>query len=230
MKSIKKFFPIIFIIVLALFSWVSDLHNYLSFESFKEHQKNIEKMIEGNVIFSCLGYSFLYIMTVALSIPGATFMTLIGGILFGQWVGSVLVICSATIGATLLFLSARMASGDLVAKKAGSFIKKMQSGFQQNALSYLLTIRLIPLFPFVAVNLAAAFFQMSLKSFVLGTFFGIMPGSFVYVSMGVALHEVIQKENFSFSAVLEPEVIVALSGLAVLSLLPVFYKKIRQKK
>lgn len=226
--KIKKFIPLIIILGLSITAIMFDLHHYFSFETFKTHQKVLEQFIAINLILSLIIYMASYITVVALSIPGATFMTLAGGFLFGQWMGTVMAVISATSGACFLFLSARMASSDLLAKKAGGFALRMQTGFQENAFSYLLTLRLIPLFPFVAVNLAAALFQIPMKTFFLGTLFGIIPGSFVYVSMGVALREVINTPDFSPSLVLDPKILMAFIGLGVLSLLPVLYKRLKK--
>jgi uncharacterized membrane protein YdjX (TVP38/TMEM64 family) len=224
----SKFIPITIIFCLSIVAIVFDAHHYFSFEMLKSHQKTFEQFIANNLILSILMYSATYIAVVTLSLPAATFMTISGGLLFGQLVGTSVVVVSATIGACLLFLSARMASSELLAKKAGGFAARMQAGFQKNALSYLLTLRLIPLFPFVAVNLAAALFTIPFKIFVLGTIFGIIPGSFVYVSIGVALREVIQKSDFSPSIVLEPKILLAFIGLGILSLLPALYKRLKK--
>jgi len=211
-------------------AWIFDLHHYFSFETFKAHQKYLDLFITQNLFLSVVIYSAIYVTVVGLSIPGATFMTLVGGFLLGQWVGTLCVVVSATLGATLLFLSVKMASSDLLSKKTGPFAKKMQEGFQENAFYYLLTLRLIPLFPFVAVNLAAALFQIPLGTFFFGTLFGIIPGSFVYVSMGVALREVIQKPDISPNIILDPKILVAFIGLGILSLLPVLYKRLKKKQ
>lgn len=229
MKNYKKLFPLLLIIAFSIIAWALGIHHYFTFDFFKTHQESLELFIAHNSLLSALIYIISYITVVGISIPGATFMTLIGGFLFGQWIGTCYAVFSATIGATLLFLSTRMASVDLLEKKAGSWAKKMQQGFQENAFSYLLTLRLIPIFPFVAVNLVAAFAQISLRTFFLGTLFGIIPGSFVYVSMGVALHEVIQKPNFSPNIVLNPKILMALVGLGLLSLLPVLYKHLKKE-
>ncbi|GAB4164112.1 MAG: VTT domain-containing protein [Rickettsiaceae bacterium] len=227
--KIKKSMPLLMILGLSITAWILDLHHYLSFETFKAHQKSLEQFIANHRVVSLFLYGATYIAVVTLSLPAATFMTLAGGFLFGQWVGTSVVVTAATIGACFFFLIARMASSDLLSKKAGGFATKMQKGFQENALSYLLTLRLIPIFPFVAVNLAAAFFQVPLKIFALGTFFGIIPGSLVYVSMGVALREVIQKPDFSPGLILDPKILLAFIGLGILSLLPVFYRHLKKK-
>lgn len=167
----------------------------------------------------------VYIALVGLSIPGATFMTLTGGFLFGQLVGTGLVVVSATIGATILFISTKMASEDFLSRKAGPWVDKMKAGFQEDAFYYLLTLRLIPIFPFVAINLVAAVFQISLQTFIVGTFIGIIPGSFVYVSIGNALKDVILTSNLTPKIILEPKAMIALVGLGILSLLPILYQR-----
>ena len=165
-----------------------------------------------------------------LSLPGAALMTIIGGFLLGQWVGTGAVVIGATLGASVLFVSARSASQDLLAKKMGPWAKKMQAGFQKNAFSYLLTLRLIPLFPFVIINLVAALLQLPFRIFFWGTFLGIIPGSFVYTSLGVALQDLIQSPNFSADLIMKPSILLALTGLGLLSLLPLLYQKYGQKK
>jgi uncharacterized membrane protein YdjX (TVP38/TMEM64 family) len=206
-----------------------DLHRYFNFEAFKDHQNFLEGFIGQNFLLSLLIYVVLYIVIVSLSIPGASFMTLIGGFLLGQWVGTISAVIAATIGATILFLSAKMASSDLFSQKSASWVGTMQKGFQRNAFSYLLTLRLIPIFPFVLVNLAAAFFQIPIRTFCLGTFIGIIPGSFVYVSIGVAFREVIQQPEFSPNIILDPKILIALTGLGILSLLPVVYNHFKKR-
>lgn len=226
----KKYLPLVLIVVLAIIVWFSGLRDYFSFALLKEHQQTLELYVLNNKIMAILIYVGLYIMVVALSIPGATFMTLVGGFFFNQILGTFLVVSAATIGATILFLGTKLASQDLVKEKAGPWVQKMQKGFKENATYYLLTLRLIPIFPFVAINLVAAILQISLRTFILGTFFGIIPGSFVYVSIGVGLHDILQKEEFSVNVLLEPKILLALIGLGVLALLPVVYKYYKKKK
>lgn len=230
MTGIKKFLPLFILICLSLLAWSLGLQHYLSFDVLKTHQQELEAYITSHLLLSILIYMTIYIAIVSLSIPGATFMTLTGGFLFGQWAGTGSTVIAATLGASILFLSARLASQDLIARKAGPFIAKMQKGFQENALSYLLTLRLIPLFPFVAINLVAAFLQISFPIFFFGTLIGIIPGTFIYISIGVGLREVIQQPNFSPHVILEPKILMALGGLGILSLLPVLYKWLQKKR
>lgn len=224
----KKYLPLLIIALLSLSAWLSGVQHYFNLTQLKNHQQTLETFIHNHRIFSLLIFSGLYTFIVALSLPAATFMTIASGFFFGQWLGTAITVTSATIGAGIVFLSTKIATGNL-AQRASPWVQKMQSGFQKDALSYMFTLRLIPLFPFVAVNLAAAILQIPYRIFVFGTFFGIIPGSFVYVSMGVALREIIQKPDFSSNLILKPEILLALTGLGVLSTLPVLYKKLQNK-
>ena len=132
---------------------------------------------------------------------------------------------AATTGATLLFLAARTVFGDILHKKAGPWLHKLEAGFQKNAFNYLLALRLVPAFPFFVVNLVPAFLNVRLRTFVVTTFFGIIPGAFVYTSVGAGLGSVFDSgEEFSASSILTPQIIAAMLGLVALSLLPVAYR------
>lgn len=228
--KLKKILPVLFIAIFSVSAFLLDLDSYFSFEALKLHYQEIENFINTNLVLSIFIFSLMYITVVALSMPVATFMTIFGGLIFGQILGTILVVFSATLGACIFFLTAKIASSELINNTKQSLIKKMQKGFQENAFFYLLTLRLMPIFPFVAVNLGAAVFQIHLKVFFLGTLIGIIPGSFVYVSIGVALRKVIQKPDFSPSIILDPQILIALLGLGVLALLPVIYKHVKAKR
>ncbi len=230
MRSLKKYLPLFLIVVTSLTVWATGLHHYLNIDTLRVYHQDLQNFVMQYLVMSVLIYSILYIAVVSLSLPVATFMTLLGGFLFGQVLGTVTVVISATLGATILFLTMRSASESYVREKAGPWLKKMQKGFQENALYYLWTLRLIPLFPFVAVNLVAAILQIPLRTFFWGTFIGIIPGSFVYVSIGNGFKDVIEEPTFSPNIILEPHILIGLIGLGILSLLPVFYKRYHHQK
>lgn len=229
-RKLKKLIPLLVLIIISFIVWSFELHHYFNFNTLRKHEAFLRSFIQQHLFLSLIIYSAIYIAVVALSIPGATFMTITGGFLFGQMIGTMAVVASATFGAVLLFFSVRLASEVLLSQKTGSWVQKMQQGFQENDFFYLLTLRLIPLFPFVAVNLAAAFLQVPLKTFFFATLIGIIPGSFVYVSIGTALQDLVQQPDLSIDLVLSPKILIALIGLGVLSLLPVVYKTIQNRK
>ena len=207
------------------------LNHYVSFDALREHRDVLSSFVAHNPLLAPLAYMVIYAVVVAFSLPGGAIMTIAGGFLFGTVLGTVWVVLSATTGATVLFIIAKTSLGDLLHAKAGPWLMKMEDGFRENALSYLLVLRLIPLFPFFVVNLVPAFLGVTLRTYVLGTFIGIVPGSFVYASVGAGLGSIFDNnEAFTASGVMTPEIVTALISLALLSLLPVAYKSIKARR
>jgi uncharacterized membrane protein YdjX (TVP38/TMEM64 family) len=207
------------------------LDDYLTFETLRDHRAWLLQQVAESAVLTSLIFVAIYIVVVAFSLPGGAVMTITGGFLFGQWLGTLYVLAAATVGATILFLAARTALGDLLRARAGPFLKKMEVGFQENALNYLLVLRLIPLFPFFIVNLVPAFLGVSLRTYVIATFVGIIPGSFVYATVGAGLGSIFDAgEEFTATSILTPQIITALIGLAILALLPVVYKKVKARR
>jgi len=168
-----------------------------------------------------------YAAAVAISFPGASILTIFGGFLFGLWPGVPLIVTAATLGATIIFLVARTALGDFLTSRAEGFAKRMEKGFREGELSYMFILRLAPVFPFWGVNIAAGLLGVSLRNFLIGTFFGIIPGSFVYASIGAAAGAAFDAgEDVSLAGVLlKPETLTPIVGLIVLALIPVFLKR-----
>src|SRR5262249_45185303 len=145
--------------------------------------------------------------------------------------GTVVVVISATLGGTVLFVIAKTTLGDALRARAGTWLHTLEAGFRKHALSYLIVLRLVPIFPFFIVNLVPAFLGVPLTTFVLGTFVGIIPGGFVYTSVGAGLGSIFDAGGtFSVKGVLTPQIITALVGLAVLALVPVAYKQIMARR
>jgi len=183
--------------------------------------------IDQHFVEAILLYSVTYIVIVWLAFPVATFLTLAGGFFFGQWIGTTATVLSATIGASILFISTKIASQDLLDENTKPWIKKMKKGFQEHAFTYLLTLRLMPIFPFFAINIAAAVLQIPFSTFFFGTLIGIIPGTFVYVTLGIGIRDVIQQPEFTPQVILDPKLLIAFIGLGLLALLPIIYKKFR---
>jgi uncharacterized membrane protein YdjX (TVP38/TMEM64 family) len=140
-------------------------------------------------------------------------------------------VIGATAGAIAIFLIAKTSLGDGLRRRAGPWVKRMQAGFNENALSYLLVLRLIPVFPFWIVNIVPAFLGVGLRDYALATFFGIMPGGFVYASVGNGLEAVIEAGGEpDLGIILEPAILLPILGLAALALLPVAYRKLKGRR
>jgi uncharacterized membrane protein YdjX (TVP38/TMEM64 family) len=193
--------------------------NYLSLDTLRAHRQDLTVFVAENYVLAALFYIGIYIIAVSLSLPGALCLTLAGGFLFGAVAGTIFTVIGATIGATLIFMFARTIFGENALKRFGAQAEMLAANIQQNAWSYLLVLRLVPLFPFFLVNLIPAFAGVGLTTYVFTTFFGIIPGTAVFSLSGAGLAGVLDSsETLSVRSILTPEILLALSGLALLSL------------
>ena len=230
-RRLRKLAPVAAIAAVFAAVFALGLDDYLSFQALRENREVLMQYVADNAALSVVIFIAVYAATTTLSLPGGAILTIAGGFLFGAVFGSLWVVIGATLGATGVFLAARSAFGQSLRAKAGPWLKKMEDGFNQNALSYLLVLRLVPIFPFFVVNLVPALVGVSLRTYVLATVIGIIPGSFVFASVGAGLGSVFDSmQDFSPAAALTPEVIIALVGLALLSLVPVGYKILKASR
>lgn len=202
------------------------LDAYVSFETLSNHRQDLFAWRDENYALTALIFMMAYATIVTLSIPGSVWLTIAGGFLFGTLIGTLLVVCGASLGAVAIFLAARYALGEYLQTRAGPAIRRMEAGFREDAFSYLLVLRLIPLFPFWLINLVPAFLGVPLRTYVLATVIGIIPGSIVYSSIGNGLGSVLEAgQTPDLGVIFEPAVLLPIVGLAALSLLPVAYKR-----
>ncbi len=205
--------------------------DYLSFESFRENRDELAAWRDGNFAFAVLAYAVIYIISVAFSIPGAIWLTIAGGFLFGLIVGTAVTVVSATIGATLIYLAAKTALRETLVRKAGAWLKRAEAEFHENDVSFMLLMRLVPAIPFFAINLAAALLGVRLRTYVWTTLVGIIPGSAVYTWVGAGIDEVISRgETPDLGIIFEPNILGPIIGLCALAVLPVVIKKIRGRR
>jgi len=223
----KRALPLLAIAALLATAFAFDLQHQFSFANLASHRTQLLAWVEASPLTAATSYLLIYIAVVALSLPGGLIMTLSGGFLFGAIVGGALAIVGATIGATLLFLIAKTSLGDFLLAKAGDRIQSMQQGFAENAFNYLLVLRLVPLFPFFLVNLAPAFLGVSLRTYMVATLIGSTPATLVFALAGSGLGTVFDHGGtFSPTNILTPQMIAALSGLALLALVPILYRRL----
>jgi uncharacterized membrane protein YdjX (TVP38/TMEM64 family) len=201
-----------------------DVGRVLSLDSLKANRDHVLAFTEANYTTSVVLFIALYVAVAGLSLPGATILTLAGGFVFGPVAAALYVNIGATTGATLAFLAARYVLRDWVEQKFGNWLEPLQQGFARNAFSYLLTLRLIPLFPFFVVNLVSGLTRVSVGTYVAATALGIIPGSLVYAYAGRQLGSI-----DSLKEIASPQVIAAFVLLGAFALAPVFYKKLSEK-
>jgi uncharacterized membrane protein YdjX (TVP38/TMEM64 family) len=202
-------------------------HRYVSFTALAEHREWLVGMVARAGATAAFGFIVAYAALVAVSVPGAALLTITGGFLFGPWLGTAYTVVGATAGATIVFLAARAGLAGLAAR-AGPWARRIEEGFRDNALNYLMVLRLIPLFPFWLVNLVAGAAGLPLSVFVLGTFVGIIPVTFILASLGNGLGALVAEGRSPDIGILfQPSVLLPILGLAVLALLPVVIKRFR---
>ena len=203
----------------------SPLGNFLSLETLRVYRADLTVWVAANTLLASFLYMTSYIVVAALALPGAALLSLAGGFLFGAGLGAGLIAIGATIGATVIFLLARSLFGDRALARVAMQYPQLVHGIRENAWSYLLVMRFLPLFPFFLVNLAAAVVGVRLSTYMLTTFFGMIPGIVVYSLSGAGLGSVLdRREELSIGSVFTPTIIAALVGLSVLSLLAILVR------
>ena len=208
------------------FFWLG-LDRYLSFQALKDHKDLLSQWRDENYFMAALLFVGAYGVLRGISVPVGLWMTLAGGFMFGTVVGGFLSLLGASLGALAIFLVARYTLAEVLKEKCGTAISKMEAGFKENQLSYMLVLRLVPLFPFWLVNLVPAFLGVSLRIYVIGTLFGMVPGALVYASVGNGLYTVFESGSQpDLGVILSPNIFLPIMGLAALALIPVIYKKL----
>jgi uncharacterized membrane protein YdjX (TVP38/TMEM64 family) len=242
----RRLVPLAIVVLLGLTAYLVFGRGMISLEALVQHRAAIDGFVMAHRALAVLAYIGLYIVTVALSLPGATFLTVSGGFLFGIGIGAAAAAIGATLGASVIFLVARTALGEPLLRRAGPRAQQLAEGFRADAFSYLLFLRLVPAFPFFLVNLVPAFAGVKLSTFVAATALGIIPGALVFAFAGTGLDSVIAAQQhtydacmaagraechlaFNASSVLTPELIGALIALAVLALVPALVKHLRAR-
>jgi uncharacterized membrane protein YdjX (TVP38/TMEM64 family) len=231
--KIARHLPLIGILVVAVIGAIT-LRDYLSFETLADNREALIALRDSHYLLTVLVFITAYVVMVSFSLPGASIATLTGGFLFGTILGVVFTVTAATIGATFIFLAARHGFGDTMGRKleaSQGTIKKIKDGIDENQWSMLFVIRLVPAVPFFVANLVPAFMQVPLHRYVISTFFGIIPGSLVYNSVGAGLGTFFARgESPDLGIIFEPRILLPILGLAALAALPALVKAVTGKK
>jgi uncharacterized membrane protein YdjX (TVP38/TMEM64 family) len=219
-------------------------HKQLTLENLIENRSAIVASVAAHRGAALAAFVALYATTVALSIPGATVLTVSGGIVFGTLPGGITAILGATAGATVIFLVARSAFGGWLVARAGPFAERLAKGFRDNAFSYLLFLRLVPLFPFWLVNIVPALCGVSLGSYIAATVVGIIPATFAFTLFGAGIDSVLAAQQAAFDACVAagrpgcrmafdpwaaatPQMIAALIAVSAVALVPLVVRHFR---
>ena len=214
----SKIILLLAIVLLAYLFYAFDLQQYLTLSHLKSQQQAVENYYADNKALTMGGYMALYIAVTALSLPGATIMTLAGGALFGLWAGLLMVSFASTIGATLAFLVSRFLLRDYVQNKFGDKLKAVNESFRKDGPFYLFTLRLVPVFPFFVINLVMGLTPIRTVMFYIVSQVGMLPGTLVYVNAGTMLAKI-----ESLKGILSIEILLS---FALLGIFPLAAKKL----
>jgi len=222
----RRFVAPLAVVVLVALAWAFGLHRYLTLEALAAQREALAALVAARPVASALVYVAAYIAVVAFSLPGGAVMTLAGGLLFGAFIGACLAVLGATIGAAVLFLLARSAFAPLVAGRAEGLLGPLRAGLARDGFFYLLSLRLVPVFPFWLLNLAPALLGMAFAPYLAATFLGIIPGTLVFAGIGAGLDEVLLSgASPDLGVIFSPGVLLPLLGLALLSLFGAWWRR-----
>lgn len=245
----RRLLPLILLAAVAGLIISQGWHNLISFRQLAMNQQALQAWIGENLIGALAVYAAIYVVVVALSLPGGAVLTVAGGLLFGWLLGGVVTVLAATLGATAIFLIARSSVGEPLAARAGPWLNRFRAGFQESALSYLLFLRLVPVFPFWVVNLAPALLGVGLRQYVIATALGIIPGTFAFAFAGAGLDSVLAAQREAFQAcqaareagdpvcsfqfdpgtLITTELLIAFAALGIVALIPAIVKKLKKQ-
>jgi uncharacterized membrane protein YdjX (TVP38/TMEM64 family) len=230
-SAVRRLAPLVALVAILVLFFALRLDRYVSFATLRDNRAVVTGFVADHAALAPLLFIALYIVTIAASLPIGAVLSVCGGFLFGSIPGTLYVLVGATVGATALFLAARTAIGDGLKRRMGATGERLARDLEGNAFSYLLVLRLVPLFPFVVVNLVPALVGIKLGTYVAATFLGIIPASFVYVSIGSGLGALLERgETPDLSVIFSTDVLVPLLGLALLALIPVVYRRVKAKR
>tara|TARA_Y100001933_G_scaffold200673_1_gene201995 strand:- start:102 stop:797 length:696 start_codon:yes stop_codon:yes gene_type:complete len=224
---IRYLILLIFLLIILSSSIFFDYWNFV-FELVVNNQSELLIFIEKKFILSLIFFTILYLVSTALSLPIGTFLTFLGGYIFGGFIGFFLVVIGATLGAVILFLiiKAGFIKSFESIKRKSEILNKIKLGVEKDIWSYLFFIRFLPVFPFWFVNIAPAILGVRFFPYLVTTFFGIMPGTLSIIMIGSGVEDIVnQKDDFNLNIFEQKKILIGLLVLSVISILPIFLKK-----
>jgi uncharacterized membrane protein YdjX (TVP38/TMEM64 family) len=225
----KRYLPLFVILLLMILVYLLGVDHYLTYDNLKKNHEILRTYVLEHPFLSPFIFMSITSLAIALSLPFYFFLTIIAGFLFPELWSMLYVVIAATVGSTLLFLTLRLATNDILRKKAGPFLLKVERGFQKNAVIYLLFLHFSHLFPFWLINVAAALFVVPLSTFIWTTCVGILPSSYIFTQIGSGLGKILDTdERFSLNAFFNLKMKIALILLGLLPLIFLFTKKKKQ--
>lgn len=212
--TIKRIFWLVVIAGVIAITFATDLHQVITLDNFKSRQAEVDAWVSARPVAAAAAYFGLYVLMAAVNIPGAAVMTLIAGALFGVVQGTLLVSFASSIGATLAFLLSRFLLRDYVEQRFAGALERLNEGIRKEGAYYLFTLRLVPAFPFFAINMMSGLTRLPVRTFYWVSQLGMLPATVVYVNAGTQIGAL-----ESLSGILSPGLIASFALLGVFPLL-----------
>lgn len=228
---LRRFGPLAVIVILFVAAFASGIPEHLSLETLRRSGTQLQTFAREKPLLCAAIYLAVYVGSVAISLPGALILSLTGGFLFGPLGGGMAAVSGATGGSTVTFLVFRTAFGDVLRKRPDAFLARVAEGLRRDAFNYLLTLRLIPAFPLLVVNVAAGLADVRVRTFILASVLGMIPSSFVYAGIGAGLgHIFAQGGPVTLETLLSPRIYLPIIGMGVLAFLPPLWRRWRKRR
>jgi uncharacterized membrane protein YdjX (TVP38/TMEM64 family) len=233
-RGLGRFVPIAILLGVLITGLLLGWQRYFTLDYLAEAREGIKAFASENGLLAALIYVLGYAAAVAVAFPATWLLTLAGGFVYGFLVGGLLAAIGATIGASILFWAAKTAFGDSLRQRAGGFVDRAAKGFEKNAFSYMLALRLAPVFPFAVVNVVPALLKVPFSTYFFATLIGILPGALVYASIGQGLESVLIEvaesgRDVSLSDLVTPGLSLGLLGLALLAAAQPLFRLVRAR-
>lgn len=237
-SRLGRWLPLALLVALAALGYGLGLGRYLSLETLATNRNALHDWVGSHLALGLAAYVALYVAVVALSIPGATVMSIAGGFLFGWALSIPATLVAAVVGAVIVFEIVKTSFGAALAERAGPLVQRLSNGFSANAFSLLLFLRLTPVFPFWAVNAVAGLCRVPRNSFIAATALGIIPGCVAFALVGAGLDAAIDRQlamhqacrldqpegscplDLTVSSLITPELGLGLTALGLVALIP----------
>ncbi len=232
-RSWTRHAPLAIILIVAVIGFVT-LRDYITFDTLRDNREALVAFRDAHFTLMVATFIGIYVLIVAFSLPGAAVTSVTGGFLFGLVLGTTFNVIAASLGAMAIFLAARLGLGQTLAARLETSegrLGQLKAGLDNNEISVLFLMRLVPAVPFFVANLLPALVGVKFVNFAFTTVLGIIPGAIVFTWIGVGLGEVFDRgENPDLSLLWEPQIIGPILGLCALAALPILIKTIRGKK
>jgi uncharacterized membrane protein YdjX (TVP38/TMEM64 family) len=229
LKLLRRFGPLALIVILFVAALASGVADHISLEELRARGSQLQAFAHERPLVCVAIYLAIYVGSVAVSLPGALILSLTGGFLFGPIGGGFAAVTGASGGSTVIYLVFRTAFGDILRRKPGAFLARVEEGFKGDAFNYLLTLRLIPAFPLLIVNVAAGLMNIPIRTFVLASVLGMIPSSFVYAGIGAGLGHIFARGGpVTLETLFSPRIYLPIIGMGVLAFLPPLWRHWRK--